>query len=58
MIKHREVWDAQHYQFKRTSGLQAHDFAESSSKWDRVVGVVAIILAVCVLLLEYGHAFN
>ena len=54
----REVWDEQHYKFKRTSGLKAHDFAETNAKWDKVVGVVAIILAVCVLLLEYGHAFN
>ena len=38
--------------------LSKDDFAETNDKWDKVVGVVAIILAVCVLLLEYGHAFN
>ena len=54
----REVWDEQHYKFKRTSGLKAHDFAETSDKWDKVVGVVALILAVCVVLLEFSHAFN
>ena len=38
--------------------LSKDDFAETNNKWDAVVGVVALILAVCVVLLEFSHAFN
>jgi len=33
--------------------LSKDDFAETNAKWDIVVGVVSLIIAVCVILLEW-----
>lgn len=48
----REIWDEDHYKFKRNSGLTKADF-EGESKWDKIVFGACIAIGI-ILYIGYG----
>ena len=48
----REIWDEQHYKFKRNSGLTKADF-ECEPIWDRVIFFSCIVIGI-IIYIGYG----